>query len=91
METELKEPVRITKTAEFESDPIFVDKGNAILFVGWKDDQPDIWKVERADPSLYWWQSEEFKLTQITDDAEKESEPERVLDHQTEREHHQHQ
>ena len=73
METELKEPVRITKTAEFESDPIFVDKGNAILFVGWKDDQPDIWKVERADPSLYWWQSEEFKLTQITDDAEKES------------------
>ncbi|MCK4685119.1 MAG: PD40 domain-containing protein, partial [Pirellulales bacterium] len=73
METELKEPVRITKTAEFESDPIFAEKGNAILFVGWKDGQPDIWKVERADPSLYWWQSEEFKLTQITDDAEKES------------------
>ena len=73
METELKEPVRITKTAEFESDPIFAEKGNAILFVGWKDGQPDILKVERADPSLYWWQSEEFKLTKITDNAEKES------------------
>ena len=73
METELKEPVRITKTAEFETDPVFIEKGNAILFVGWKGGQPDIWKVERKDPSVYWWQSEEFKLTQITDDAEKES------------------
>ena len=73
METELKEPVRITDTAEFESDPIFIDEGNAIIFVGWKDGQPDIWKVEREDPSLYWWQSEKFKLTQITDDAAKES------------------
>ena len=73
METELKEPVRITDTAEFESDPIFIDEGNAIVFVGWKDGQPDIWKVEREDPSLYWWQSEKFKLTQITDDAAKES------------------
>ncbi len=73
METELKEPVRVTTTAEFESDPIFFEEGNAILFVGWKDGQPDIWKVEREDASLYWWQSEQFKLTQITDDAEKES------------------
>ncbi len=73
METELKEPVRVTTTAEFESDPIFTDKGNAILFVGWKDGQPDIWKVEREDTSLYWWQSEKFKLTQITDDEEQES------------------
>lgn len=73
METELKEPIRITNTAEFESDPIFVEEDNAILFVGWKDGQPDIWKVEREDPSLYWWQSEKFQLTQITDDAAKES------------------
>ncbi len=73
METELKEPVRITSTAEFESDPIFAEDGNAIFFVGWNDGQPDIWKVERDDPSLYWWQSEEFKLTQMTDDEETES------------------
>ena len=73
METELKEPVRITETAEFESDPIFSEDDNAIFFVGWNDGQPDIWKVEREDPSLYWWQSEDFKLTQVTDDADKES------------------
>lgn len=73
METELKEPVRITTTAEFESDPIFSAQGDAMFFVGWKDGQPDIWKVEREDPSVYWWQSKDFKLTQITDDADLES------------------
>lgn len=73
METELKEPVRITRTEEFESDPIFADDGNSILFVGWKNGQADIWKVERADESQYWWQSSQFTMTQITSDADLES------------------
>lgn len=73
METELKEPVRITESPEFESDPVFADDGNSILFVGWKDGQPDIWMVERSDASKYWWQSSSFQLTQLTNDAELES------------------
>lgn len=73
METQLKEPVQITNSAEFESDPIFVDDGDAILFVGWKDGQADIWKVERSDESKYWWQNSDFKFHQLTNDAEIES------------------
>lgn len=73
METELKEPIQITTTSEFESDPVFVDDGAALMFVGWKDGQADIWKAERADDSKYWWQSSEFKLTQVTNDADLES------------------
>ena len=73
METELKEPIRITQSPEFESDPVFIDDGDAILYVGWKNNEPDIWKVERADVSKYWWQNSDFKRTQITNDSELES------------------
>lgn len=73
METELKEPIQLTDSPEFESDPVFIDDGKALLFVGWKDGQADIWKAERADESKYWWQSADIKLTQITDDTELES------------------
>lgn len=73
MENELKEPIQITSTSEFETDPLFIDNGKALLFVGWKDGQADIWKAERADESQYWWQSSDFKMTQITNDSEIES------------------
>ncbi|MGB4739700.1 MAG: S41 family peptidase [Fuerstiella sp.] len=73
METVLKEPVQITSTSEFESDPLFIHDDNAIVFVGWKDGQADIWKAERTNPDKYWWQNSEFQLTQLTDDAELES------------------
>ena len=73
MENELKEPVQITSTSEFESDPVFINDGNAIVFVGWKDGQADIWKAERSNSQKYWWQNTEFQLTQLTDDAELES------------------
>lgn len=73
METELAEPVQITSTPEFETDPVFVDDGKAIVFVGWQSGQPDIWKVERADQSRYWWQNSDFTMSQITDDPATES------------------
>ena len=38
LETELKEPIRVTDSAEFETDPVFIDNGNALLFVGWKNE-----------------------------------------------------
>ncbi len=73
METVLREPVRITTTAEFETDPVFVDEDNAILCVGWKDGQADIMKVTRADESRYWWQNSEFHFSWLTDDQAIES------------------
>jgi tricorn protease len=73
METVLKEPVQITHTAEFESDPVISGDGNAIYVVGWRDGKPDIMRIERADENKYWWQNTEFRTTAITDDASVEA------------------
>ncbi|MEZ6041633.1 MAG: S41 family peptidase [Planctomycetaceae bacterium] len=69
METELREPVQITTTAEFESDPVFVDDGAAIILRSWKDGQSDLYRVERSDAKKYWWQNTDFQMTQLTNDA----------------------
>ncbi len=73
MDTELREPKRITATAEQEGDPVFSPEGDAIIFVSDKDDQRDIWKAKRADEDKYWWQNDEFKLERLTKDAAVES------------------
>ena len=68
------EPVRVTSTAEFESDPIFVDGHRWLVCVGWKDGQADIMKIARQDERLYWWQNTAFQVTPLTQDAAVESE-----------------
>lgn len=68
METVLREPVRVTSTAQFESDPIFIDEGKALLCVSWKDGQADLVKVTRADETKYWWQNSEFHFQWLTGD-----------------------
>ena len=73
METELREPVRVTTTAQFESNPLFINDDTAIACVSWKNGEPDIWKIERADTSKYWWQNDEFTSIRITEDDALES------------------
>jgi len=73
METELREPVQITATSHFESDPVFINDGSAIACVSWKNGEPDICRIERADSSKYWWQNDEFTTTRITNDDSLES------------------
>ena len=73
METELKEPIQITQTAEFETDPVFSEDGNKLFVCSWQDGQADLFEVERADASKYWWQNTEFRLTRITNDPAVES------------------
>lgn len=72
MDTELKEPVAITRTAEEERDPVFSPDNESIWFVSDQGGSCQIWKAERADPGKHWMQNKSFKLTQITkDDAVK--------------------
>jgi tricorn protease len=66
MDTELKEPVRATKTDGHEQAPIFSNDGKSVWFTRWIDGQLDIWMMERKDPNLYWWQQKEFIETRIT-------------------------
>ncbi|MEP3482566.1 MAG: S41 family peptidase [Fuerstiella sp.] len=72
METTLKEPVQITRSAEFESDPIFIDD-DTLLAVSWNNGNPDLMKFERADSNKYWWQNTKFNSTVLTEDANVES------------------
>ncbi len=72
MDTVLREPKQITNTPEEERDPVFSKDGSAIVFASDKDGQSDIWSAKRSDDTKYWWQADEFNLTNLTKDAEKE-------------------
>ncbi|MFO0812449.1 MAG: S41 family peptidase [Gemmatales bacterium] len=73
MDTELREPVQITKTPEEESSPIFVADNDKILVVSDQGGQNDIWQIERADKTKFWFQNKDFKFTRLTNDPETES------------------
>jgi len=73
MDTELKEPRRITNTAEEEKEPVFSKDGTAIYFVSDAGDSPDLWRARRVDEKKYWWQNDEFLVERLTHDAEEES------------------
>jgi tricorn protease len=66
MDTELKEPIRVTHTDGTESNPVFAPDGKSLWFARSIDGQVDIWKIERKDPSKFWWQQNAFVETQIT-------------------------
>lgn len=73
MDTELKEPKQVTRTAEEERGVEFAPDGKSIVFVSDAKGQTDIWKATRADDKKYWWENAQFTLTRVTNDAEAES------------------
>ena len=75
MDTELREPRRVTSTPEEERDVLFASDGESLWFVSDAGGQCDIWKATRADPHVYWWRSDSFELSRVTDDPEVESRP----------------
>jgi len=74
MDTVLKEPKQITDTPELESSPTFSPKGDEIWYVSDTGGKSDIWKASRKNSDEYWWQNDEFALTQVTNDSEQETE-----------------
>jgi tricorn protease len=73
MDTELREPIQLTKTGSHESSLVFAEKGKSIYAIAKRNDQVDIYRVERKEPSAYWWQAAETVWTQITNDPAVES------------------
>jgi tricorn protease len=72
MDTDLRQPVQISKTSTFERNPLYSHDGNSIFFIAEKDGQPDIWRVMRSDTSKVWWQNKKFKFYRLTKDADTE-------------------
>ncbi len=73
MDTVLKEPVAVTRTAGPEGNPVFSADGHTLFFTSWQDGQCDLWRAERTDPAKCWWQNESFRLVRLTQDADVES------------------
>ncbi len=74
MDTELKEPKRVTSTADAESEPVFAKDHGALYFVSDAGGGPDIWRARRADEKKYWWQNDEFLVERLTRDERAEYE-----------------
>jgi tricorn protease len=73
MDTELLEPKQVTSTPEEERSPVFAPDSLSICFVSDKSGQSDLYRADRADGTKDWWQNTKFNLTQLTNDADVES------------------
>ncbi len=69
MDTVFREPVQVCgDVATHEREAVFSKDNASIYFL--RDDGlgVNIWKAERKDPSLHWWENKDFVLSQITND-----------------------
>ncbi len=73
MDTELREPLPVTNTAEEEREPVFAPDHDALYFVSDAGGRPDIWCARRSDSTRWWWQQSEFSVERVTNDEAAES------------------
>lgn len=69
MDTELKEPIQVTRTDGYEESPIFSNDGKSLWFTRKENGQVDLWKVEPKEPTKYWWQQKEFVETRMSESS----------------------
>lgn len=74
MDSELREPIQVTKTDGHEATPVFASDGKTIFFTRAIDGQVDLWQAKPKAEDKFWWQQTELLETQITQTAETESE-----------------
>ncbi len=66
MDTNLREPINLTRSAGQESEPLFVEDGRAILFLRDIDGAVNLWRAEPTVDDQFWWQQSDFQLTPLT-------------------------
>lgn len=70
MDTELREPKRVTATPYDESSPIFAPDGKSILFVAERAGKCDIFRAKRKDEKRPWFLNNNFVVEPVTNDGE---------------------
>lgn len=70
MDTVLKEPKRITDSAAEEREPVFSPDGNSIIYIADDGLSARLCRASRADDNIYWWQNDEFKTENLSEDGE---------------------
>jgi tricorn protease len=73
MDRILKEPVRVTDSANQESSPVFSPDGKRLYFVSDVGGEVDIWEATHTQEEGIWWLAKSFDLRQVTDDRAVES------------------
>ncbi len=73
MDDSLREPVQITNTPFYESEVVYDEKRDRILFVSASDGQVDIYQAKRRDVDSPWWRNKDFIIEGITSDNEVET------------------
>ena len=73
MDTELREPRRVTRTPDEEGNSLFTPDGQTLLFTSDMGDRFTIAKATRSDPMQYWWQNKGFDLVKWLDMEESPS------------------
>ncbi len=73
MDTELREPRQVTRTAEEERGIVFAPDGRSLWFLSDAGGRTDVWKAVPQQPTKYWWENSAFTLSRVTDDAAVES------------------
>jgi len=76
MDTELREPRRITNTPGEERDPVFAPDFGSIIYVSEDGEDCDLYRATRKDPKIHWWRNDAFETTRITHDPQPEFDPE---------------
>ncbi|MCA8969949.1 MAG: PD40 domain-containing protein, partial [Planctomycetes bacterium] len=73
MDRILKDPVRVTTSAEEEREPLFDDAGDRLYFCSDREGhEPDIWYATRKDADKPWFLQTGFELTRVTNDTDEE-------------------
>lgn len=80
MDTELKEPQRVTQTAEEEREVLFAPDGRTLVFVSDAQGQTDLWQAMPAEAKKPWWENSAFVLGKLTNDPHAEARPQFTLD-----------
>ena len=80
MDTELKEPRRVTQTAEEEREILFSPDAKTLVFVSDAGGQTDLWKAVPGDEKKPWWENASFKLAKLTNDEQVEARPQFTRD-----------
>ncbi len=66
MDTVLREPVAILSSPDESREPVFSADGKEIFFIRDSGVSSDIWSAKRKDEKAYWWENEEFTLTNLS-------------------------
>lgn len=73
MDTELREPVRITRTAAAERSPVFSKDWKTVYFVSDDPLHSNIFAASGKDPEKPLWLNREFEIQALTDDEHSKS------------------